>query len=193
MRRGFKTHAKRLALEVRAELGLDASVRFDPYELAVEYGIPVYTLSDLALHEDARQAGAHYALDRPSTFSAALIPVGNGRFILDNDYHAPVRRRNSVSHEMSHVLLEHGFTSVLFTCDGCRSIDKDKEEEADWLAGELLIPYAAAERAARLDLTDEQVAQMFDVSTQLAAMRMNFSGARIIVARKRRYASQLRA
>ena len=193
MRRGFKTQAKKLALEVRAELGLGASACFDPYELAVEYGIPVYTLSELALHEDARQAGAHYALDRPSTFSAALIPVGNGRFILDNDYHAPVRRRNSVSHEMSHVLLEHGFTSVLFTCDGCRSIDKDKEEEADWLAGELLIPYAAAERAARLELTDEQVAQMFDVSTQLAAMRMNFSGARIIVARKRRYASQLRA
>jgi hypothetical protein len=193
MRRGFKTEAKKLALGVRAELGLGASARFDPYALAHEYGIPVYSLSELAQHEDMRHAGAHYALDRPSTFSAALVPLGNGRFILDNDYHAPVRRRNSVSHEMSHVLLEHAFTSILLTCDGCRSIDRDKEGEADWLAGELLIPYAAAERAARLDLTDEQVAQMFDVSTQLAAMRMNYSGARIIVARKRRYASQLRA
>jgi uncharacterized protein DUF955 len=94
---------------------------------------------------------------------------------------------------MFHVLLEHAFTSILLTCDGCRSVARDTEEEADWLGGELLIPYAAAERAARLDLTDEQVAQMFDVSTRLAAMRMNYSGARIIVARKRHYESQLRA
>jgi len=193
MRRGFKTEAKKLVLEVRTELGLGASVRFDPYALADEYGIPVYSVSDLAQQEDAQQAGAHYALNRPSTFSAALVPLGNGRFILDNDNHAPVRRRNSISHEMSHVLLEHAFASILLTCDGCRSVDKDKEEEADWLAGELLIPYAAAERAARLNLTDEQVAQMFDVSTQLAAMRMNYSGARIIVARKRSYASRARA
>jgi hypothetical protein len=49
----------------------------------------------------------------------------------------------------------------------------------------MLIPYAAAERAARLDWDDEQVAEEFDVSIQLARMRMNYSGARKIVARKR--------
>ena len=45
MRRGFKTEAKKLALEIRAELGLEASARFDPYALALEYGIPVYPVS----------------------------------------------------------------------------------------------------------------------------------------------------
>jgi len=187
MRRGFKQEAKKLALEVRAELGLDAYVWFDPFALAKEYGVPVYGLSDLARDEQARDAASHYNSSRSSTFSAALIPAGSGMFILDNDSHALVRRRNSISHEMSHIILEHAFDKVLVGIDGCRCFDRDKEDEATWLAGELLIPYAAAERAARADLTDDQVAEIFEVSTKLAALRMNYSGARTVIARKRKY------
>ena len=189
MRRGFKTEARKLALEVRAELGLTAHVRFDPFTLAQEYGIPVLGLSDLARDDEAAEAVSYYAVGRTSNFSAALVPIGSGMFIIDNDFHAPVRRRNSVSHEMSHVILEHEFDKVLLTGDGCRCFDQDKEDEATWLAGELLIPYDAAERAARSDMTDEEVAEVFDVSTRLAAMRMNYSGARKIIARKRAYGS----
>jgi hypothetical protein len=46
VRQGFKTEAKRLALELRAEIGLDAHAPFDPYGFASEYGIPVVQLSD---------------------------------------------------------------------------------------------------------------------------------------------------
>lgn len=187
MRRGFKTEAKTLAIEIRAEVGLGPFGPFDPYALAEEYGIPVYTLSDLAHDEHARAAVAHYMGTRSTAFSAALVPIGDMRVILDNDIHAPARRRNSVSHEMSHVVLEHVFGDVLLTGDGCRAHDKNQEAEADWLAGELLIPYAAAERAARQDLTDEEVAEAFKVSIKLAAMRMNSSGARMVVRRKRAY------
>jgi hypothetical protein len=131
MQRGFKKEAKQLALEIRAELSLDAFGRFDPYALAAEYGIPLYQLSELGQDELAGQAGSHYALSRPSTFSATLVPVGNARLILEHDHHATVCRRNSVSHEMSHVILEHTFTDVLLACDGCRSVDRSTEEEAD--------------------------------------------------------------
>ena len=79
---------------------------------------------------------------------------------------------------MSHLVLEHKFGQVMLTADGYRAFSQDKEQEADWLGGELLIPYAAAERAARLDWDDEQVADTYDVSIQLARMRMNYSGAR---------------
>jgi Zn-dependent peptidase ImmA (M78 family) len=104
-------------------------------------------------------------------------------FLLDNDSHALVRRRNSISHEMSHIVLEHAFDRVLIGLDGCRCFDRDKEDEATWLAGELLIPYAAAEQAARANMTDPEVADIFDVSLQLAAMRMNYSGARTVIKR----------
>jgi transcriptional regulator with XRE-family HTH domain len=190
VRRGFKSEAQKLALELRAELGLDAYAKFDPYALAAEYGIPVFLLSDLGQDPEAGKAAAHYASNGSATFSAALVPVGSTRLILDNDAHDPRRRRNSVSHEMSHLVLEHEFGQVLLTGEGYRAFSPDKEEEANWLGGELLIPYAAAERAARHGWDDEQVAQEFDVSIQLARMRMNYSGARKIVARKRAYGSQ---
>jgi hypothetical protein len=91
---------------------------------------------------------------------------------------------------MSHLVLEHEFIQVLLTTDGYRAFNPDKEDEADWLGGELLIPHAAAERAARLDWDDEQVAEAYDVSVPLARMRMNYSGARRIVANKRAYAAR---
>ena len=188
MRRGFKTEARKLALELRAELGVDAYGQFDPYALADEYGIPIFRLGNLGEDLAARRAAAHYTqAEGSATFSAALVPLGRNRFILENDGHDPRRRRNSVSHEMSHLVLEHDFSQVLLAADGCRALSRDKEEEADWLGGELLIPYAAAERAARLDWDDEQVADAYDVSVQLARMRMNYSGARKVVANKRAY------
>jgi len=109
MQRGFKTEARKLALELRAELLLDAFGQFDPYALAVEYGILVFRLSDLGQDPAARAAAAHYGHDGSATFSAALVPAGSTRLILDNDAHDSKRRRNSVSHEMSHLVLEHEF------------------------------------------------------------------------------------
>jgi len=35
--------------------------------------------------------------------STALVPAGSKRLILDNDAHDPRRRRNGISHEMSHL------------------------------------------------------------------------------------------
>ncbi len=63
MRRGFKTEARKLALEIRSEVGLDTYGKFDPYALAGEYGIPIYRLSDLGRDLAARAAAAHYAQD----------------------------------------------------------------------------------------------------------------------------------
>lgn len=187
MRRGFKTEARKLALELRAELGLDAFQQFDPYALAAEYGVPVFTLSDLGQDPEAGPAAAHYTQSGSATFSAALVPVGSNRFILDNDGHDSKRRRNSLSHEMSHLVLEHPFGQVLLTADGYRAFSPDSEDEANCLGGELLIPYTAAERAARLDWSDEQVADAYDVSIPLARMRMNLSGARKVIANKRAF------
>lgn len=184
MRHGFKAHAKRLAVEVRAEIGLGPYERLDPRDLAAEYGIRIYTVAALATACDPAVAdwvrGPGQGL-----FSAALVPFGTGRFIIDNDLHAPTRRASSIAHEMAHVLCEHEFTEVLITADGCRAASREDEDQADWFGGELLIPEAAAVRAARADWTDQQVADAYGVSPRRAAMRMNASGARQRVRRER--------
>jgi hypothetical protein len=84
MRYGFKAEAKRLALELRAELGLSAHVAFDPYAFAKEYGIEVVALSDLSCSERER----FLKLDG-SPFSGALIPRGTQLIILENDAQRP--------------------------------------------------------------------------------------------------------
>lgn len=184
-RRGFKEEAKRLALEVRAELRVDAFTPLEPRDLAELYGVPVYALTEMEAYGCSPETLAYFGDHDRATFSAALVPDGAARLIIDNDCHTVARRRASVSHEMAHVLLEHRFTAAILGPNGCRAVDPAVEKEADWLGGELLIPFKAAIAMAHRGATDNEVAERYGVSLKYAAMRMNGSGARIIAARTR--------
>ncbi|MER6378699.1 ImmA/IrrE family metallo-endopeptidase [Streptomyces sp. NPDC001250] len=174
-----------LALEVRGEIGVGPHTRLDLERLTGEYDIPVYAMSDLA-DSCSSEALDYFTSRRPEAWSAALVPVGTARFIVENSTHTLQRRRSNVAHEMSHLLLEHEFEGILFADGGCRDLGPEmalKEKQAAALSGELLIPMAAAIGAALSGRTDEQVALQFDVSLQFAAWRMNASGARKIAQR----------
>lgn len=179
MRRGFKTEAKSLAMELRAEIGLDAQVPFDPYAFASEYGIPVVQLS--SLDGPARD---HFLKADGSALSGALIPTGTGVIILENDAQPLARRRTTMCHELAHVVLEHEFGVSLSDGRKC-GLGGVQEAEADWLSGEMLIPYEGALRLARANATDELAARDFDVSLAVARWRMNHSGARKVIERTR--------
>ena len=185
MRRGFKAHATRLAIEVRYEIGLDPHAVLDPVDLAHEYGIPVYPLSEAVNFGCSASALEYFSDPGRKSFSAALVPDGTGRFIIENDRHAATRRRSNIAHEMAHVLLEHSFPTLILGAEGCRAVDPDTESEADWFAGELLIPSDAARLLALKGLSNDAIARHFGISEQLAAMRMNVSGARKLAARTR--------
>lgn len=162
-----------VAQEERAVLGLDLYEPLDPYALAAEHGIPVYSFDDLLDSGCPTESVQHFTRFRTSTWSAALVAVGDHRrFIIDNASHALVRRRSSIAHELGHHLLEHDFDYILLADDGCRRFDPKREKEADYLAGELLIPTAAAKRAAFAGWDNERVAERFGVSTQFAQSRM---------------------
>lgn len=179
MRRGFKTEAKRLAIELRMELGLDAHSPFDPYAFASEYGIRVIQLS--ALSGPARD---RFLKAEGSALSGALIPTGTGVVILENDAQPMRRRRTTMCHELAHVVLEHAF-GVSLTDERRCGLGGDQEDEADWLSGELLVPFDGALRLARMNASDDRVAQTFDVSLAVARWRMNASGARKVIQRTR--------
>ncbi len=187
MRRGFKTAAKKLALEVRGELELSAYDVLDPYGLAKLYGIRICPIDALRASGTSAESLKYFMKHRPQVFDAAVVPAGNGCFIIENVVHALTRRRATISHEMAHIVLEHEFTATLVNSDGCRTVKSDIEDEATWLGGELLIPYEAALAAARAGKTDAEVAEEYNVSVRLAAMRMNASGARTVAERERRY------
>lgn len=172
---------KILASEEREGLGLAPRDPLDPYALAREHGIEVYALSELRDSELSERAVEHFLGDTRGTFSAALIPLGTARIILDNDGHAVVRRRASIAHELGHHLLEHAFEATLASADHTRMMDKAKEDQANFVAGELLVPEGAAFAAAKSNWSNGQVARKYGVSEQFAQMRM--ARARVVAKR----------
>jgi hypothetical protein len=173
-----------LAAEERANLNLGSFAPLNPYDLAAEHGIPVYGICELVENGCTTEAIEHFTRRQVGKWSAALVPQGTGRFIIENTAHSPRRRRSSVAHELSHQLLEHEFDSVLLADDGSCRFDKEKEGQARFLSGQLLIPDQAAVRAAFRGTTNYQLAARYGVSPDFAQWRM--SGARVVADRATR-------
>jgi IrrE N-terminal-like domain len=188
LRRGFKAEAGRLAIRVRTELGLGERDRLDLEKLSKNLEVPVVSLSSLSptCGDHVRQL-TH---TDPGAFSAVTVPCGGKKkIILHNDRHSVPRQRSNVTHEFSHILLEHPMTLPLDE-SGCRRIDRDVEDEANWLAGVLLIPDAAAVHVVRSGLAEDEACEFYGVSRQMLTFRINKSGARVRVARYARQPGQ---
>jgi Zn-dependent peptidase ImmA (M78 family) len=176
-----KAACKRLAAEVRTEIGLEFMDALDPWELAEVYGVEVIPLSALPV---SSEIGEHFTIARQDLFSGALVPLGNGAVIVENDAHPLDRRRSTMGHELAHIFGEHKFGTSLVNERGCRLADQLQEDEAAEIGGELLIPFEAAKQLARRKATNEEVALQFGVSTDLARWRMDATGARLIARRQ---------
>ncbi|EYT91815.1 hypothetical protein ThrDRAFT_02580 [Frankia casuarinae] len=172
-----------LAAEIRVEMGIGSFDRLDPYRIAEEYRVPVYPLQELGDHRGqcSEAAIAHFTVTRRTKWSAALVAAGSNRMIIENAAHEEVRRRSNLAHEISHLLLEHEFDTLLLTDDTTCFTDEKKEKEAQFLARELLISEQAAKQAAFKRLTNEEVGALYDVSSQFAQWRM--SGPRVYAQR----------
>jgi Zn-dependent peptidase ImmA (M78 family) len=176
-----KAALKRLAIELRWEVGLSAYEPFNPLVLAELYGVDVFRLSEI---DCSPKALAYFQIERPELFSGALVPLPDGStVIIENDSHEPERRVSTATHEVAHVTLEHSFAATLTDSQGCRVSIPEQESEAAELSGELLLPTDAAKRLAFNRVTDEEVARQFGISVQFARWRMNATGARKIAAR----------
>jgi IrrE N-terminal-like domain len=161
-----------VAQEERSALGLGSADPFDPYALAEEHGIAVYTLSGLREFGLGDDALSHFTVRDSSAWSAALMSLGEARVIIENESHRLVRRRSNIAHELGHHLLEHPFDDVILGEDHKRQFNEQQEKQATFMAGELLIPLAAAERMAFDGWDNARVAAAYGVSEQFAQMQM---------------------
>ncbi|QHK22114.1 ImmA/IrrE family metallo-endopeptidase [Pseudarthrobacter psychrotolerans] len=172
---------RELARDERGSLGVGDYEALDPYALCEEHGVHVYTVESLRSFGASSRAVLHFTSVSTATWSAALVPIGSARIIIENETHVPARRRSSIAHELGHFLLEHEFSGVLLGEDHKRQFDPAMEKQATYLSGELLVPEIAARRAAYKGWDNEKVAQVFNVSTQFAQMQMK--GPRVMAAR----------
>jgi Zn-dependent peptidase ImmA (M78 family) len=173
MRRGFKAEAERLAQHIRSEMGLRPADPMDSIELAKHAGAEVRCadqLTPLAKLEALEEI-------QPGAFSACTFTFGDRRVIVYSPLASPGRRQSDIAHEVAHLLLGHAVKEVqqvgglcFFTCD------PDEEQEANWLAGCLLLPRQLLYAATRRGLEPADIAEHYGVSEQMAAFRLRTTG-----------------
>lgn len=170
MRYGFKAQAERLALAEREGLGLTARCRLNPIDLAVAKGISVVALSELVGVPEAHRT--QLLETDPAAFSGVSVILDEAKLIVVNDGHTLERQVNTVAHEIAHFLLEHP-PGPAFGEFG-RTLSTALEQEADWLAGSLLVPASGIRTTIDLCGGDlEAAAAHYGVSLQLLRWRHN--------------------
>ena len=182
MRRGFKTEAKAIVHEVRAELSLTSTSPLDVWRLAKHLEIPVIPLS--SLQEQAPNAARLFLNGGQGMFSGVTVFEGTNRTIVHNDAHVLGRQASDIAHELSHGLLLHTPTTAI-DGRGCRVWDSEAEAEADWLCGALLVPEEAAIQIVRLGWSFHKAAAEYGVTPKMVQYRINVTGARKRVQRLR--------
>ena len=175
--RGFKAKADRIAVGVRLQVGLEPEAPIDLPILATHLNLTLVPVTDF---DDALPLHISQLVKTDiQAFSALLLPVGNGKgIILYNDRHSQARLNSSIAHEISHALLMHPPT-LLFDHTGCRTFDKNIEDEANCLAGYILIPNKAAWNIVKSGMAPLAACERYGVSHDMLEFRLNASGARI--------------
>jgi Zn-dependent peptidase ImmA (M78 family) len=183
VRRGFKALAERQAEGVRQRMGLAAGDPAHPVDIAQHLNVDVHAADDLV---DRQRLKDLQRIQRDA-FSAVTFRLRSGRTVVVYNPLSEVGRRNSdLAHELAHIILEHPTRTVervggwnFFTCDA------DEEEEANWLAGCLLLPRPLLLREARRGITVTDLAEKYEVSEKMASFRLNASGVLLQVRRAR--------
>jgi IrrE N-terminal-like domain len=183
LRRGFKAEAENIAQLVRAELSLGPLDALDCFALAEAWGIPVVSLGELR-EDGAKDRSVRRLLSEEAGFSATTVVLGSKRLIVYNPRQPPGRSASSLSHEMSHLILEHEATPAI-GIGGCRQWDGVQEAEADWLGAAMLVPRESALEWMLQNGDLEDGAQNFRVSVELFRWRVNHTGVVRQVTRER--------
>lgn len=182
MKRGFKAEAERIAARLRGEMGVSPAARLDVDELAKHLGISVRNADELVPLAELKRLNEL----QPGCFSAATFYLPDGRVVAVTNplNESPARRDSDLAHELAHFILKHSPAQVdrlgdltFFDCN------PEQEEEANWLAGCLLLPRPLLLKAARQGLTADQVADINAVSIEMARFRLNTSGVYLQVKR----------
>lgn len=176
LRRGFKANANRISLRLRRSLELRPEDPIDLALIAARLQIGIVPLTDFA--RECPSAVRQLTITDRAAFSAATLPIADRKIIIYNDSHDPGRQSNSIAHEISHVLLGHPFTLPI-DVSGCRNVDRDLEDQANWLGPTILIPNEAAMHIVQTGLETQAACRLYKVSEPLLRMRTNASGAMI--------------
>ncbi len=187
-RRGFKAWAEQTSVRVRQQLKIPSSSPLNPLQLAGLLGVPV--LAPEELPELSGTIRSRLLNQYRNHWSAVTVMNGRSHLIVANSAHAPTRRNSSLAHELAHIILDHE-PSMMFMSPksgmAIRTHNEEQEEEANWLAGCLLLPREALLSIRRRRLPDEDVCSEYGVSPAMLRFRVNITGVDVQLRRLRKH------
>ncbi|MBU0584194.1 MAG: ImmA/IrrE family metallo-endopeptidase [Alphaproteobacteria bacterium] len=115
----------------------------------------------------------------PDSWSGFVIRMKQRHLVVFNSVQSPPRINSVVMHELAHIALGHELSSVGVTSEGHlipTVYSQDQEDEANWLAGTLLLPRAALLEIRSCGLNDSEAMRQFSVSEDMLRWRFRMTG-----------------
>ena len=114
--RGFKTRCENIAQSIRQDLGLQPSDPLPSTDLADYLGVRLITPADIPgmSNESLRTL----LEDEGSNWSALTVSEPGGSLVIYNPKNSVARQSSDIAHELSHLLLRHTPSTLMFAPDG---------------------------------------------------------------------------
>ena len=186
MERGFKSRCEEMSRSLRAELGLDQAAPLPAEQLASYLGVYLWSVEDLGL---APADVTQLVRTDPDSWSAITVSAADRDAIILNPNHRRGRYSSDVMHELAHLLLGHEPSTMFFAGQenlALRGFNKAAEDEANWLAGALLLPRDALVTLRAQNKPKDVACDEFGVSRQMMDFRMRVTGVERQFSRKRK-------
>ena len=186
-RRGFKSQCERRSVEFRRELGLKNTEALSSTALANKLQVTVRSTNDV--HGIDTNTLSVLNDETDDSWSAFTLRVKTSNLVVFKPVSSSARVNSVIMHELSHIILGHQLAQACVYQDGSLApgnFDQDQENEADWLAGTLLLPRAALLSIRRNHLTDAAACKKYQVSQSMLNWRVRMTGVDYQVGRSKK-------
>ena len=177
MRRGFKAWCERTADEYRQALDIPLEEALDPQAFAAFLDVRVLTPKEVP--DVSKASLKQLAVTDRDSWSAITMSQSGINLVILNSSQTVARQANSLVHELAHIILNHKAAKAQVSAEGLlfrAQFDKEQEDEADWLAGCILVPGEGLLQAYRRGHSPPLLAQQFGVSQDLINWRLRMTG-----------------
>jgi Zn-dependent peptidase ImmA (M78 family) len=111
-------------------------------------------------------------------WSAVTVHAAGKQIVVVNPRHSEARQASNIMHELAHIIRGHKPAQVeRYESYALRGFKQLQENEADWLAGCLLLPRKALLHAGYNGLDIDRATEVYGVSKSLYKYRIVISGA----------------
>ena len=176
-RRGFKSQCERRSVEFRKQLELVQAAPLSYQFLADYLGVTVWSVVDVAgLSGNDR---ATLIDNGDDSWSALTMRLGTRDLVIYKPVSSPGRQNNVIMHELAHIILGHDLADAYLMEEGYLvpgNFNQEQEDEADWLAGTLLLPRPALMYIRTKGMDDRVACEHYQVSMDMLRWRYRMTG-----------------